>query len=243
MSIDIGRHVHFCCRTRSQIAAFQGRVPAARGRAVALRVEPLSKAQRLAPSGGHPSRGLAATLRARWRAGCRRTAARGAWPVRSPMQRSRLRLHRKVKQPGQAGGAGGHTTAARSRARGSRALFPSRVRERGPLDELTGLQVAALRSARCGAGQIVNPVTRHARCRAAECLESDRSGSTAAPVAALCVTSAAEAPDLRGWVASSLQPPRQASWHIGRDAAPPEHGAARAPVVPPRSPQLRPRQV
>ena len=84
-----------------------GRVPAARGRAVALRVEPLSKAQRLAPSGCHPSRGLAATLRARWRAGWRRTAARGAWPVRSPMQRSRLRLHRDAEQPSQAGAAGG----------------------------------------------------------------------------------------------------------------------------------------
>ena len=51
-----------------------------------------------------------------------------------------------------------------SRARGSRALFPSRVRERGPLDELTGLQVATLCSARCGAGQIVTPVTRRTRC-------------------------------------------------------------------------------
>ena len=83
-----------------------GRVPATRGRAVALRGEPPSKAQRLAPSGGHPSRGLAATLRARWRAGCRRTAASGALPVRSPMQRSRLRLHRDAEQPSQAGGAG-----------------------------------------------------------------------------------------------------------------------------------------
>ena len=42
----------------------------------------------------------------------------------------------------------GMTTAARSRARGSRALLPSRIRERGPLGELTGLQVAALRSLR-----------------------------------------------------------------------------------------------
>ena len=61
----------------------------------------------------------------------------GALPVRSPVQRSRLRLHRDAGQPGQAGFAGGHTTAARSRARGSRAWFYSRVRERGPLDELT----------------------------------------------------------------------------------------------------------
>jgi len=44
-------------------------------------------------SGGHPSRRLAATLRARR-------------PVRSPMQRSRLRLHRDAEQPGQAGIAG-----------------------------------------------------------------------------------------------------------------------------------------
>ena len=44
------------------------------------------------------------------------------------------------------------STAARSRARGSRALFPSRVRERGPLDELprcsrAARHFAALRSA------------------------------------------------------------------------------------------------
>jgi hypothetical protein len=39
----------------------------------------------------------------------------------------------------------GMTTAALSRAQGSRALFPSRVRERGPLDELTGVPVTSLR--------------------------------------------------------------------------------------------------
>jgi hypothetical protein len=37
------------------------------------------------------------------------------------------------------------TTAARCRARGSRALFPSRVRERGALDELTGVPFTPLR--------------------------------------------------------------------------------------------------
>ena len=41
------------------------------------------------------------------------------------------------------------TTAARSRARGSRAWFPSRVRERGPLDELTGVPFTPLRFVRC----------------------------------------------------------------------------------------------
>ena len=72
-----------------------------------------------------------------------------ALPERSPMQRSRLRLHRDAEQPGRAGCAGGMTTAARSRARGLRALFPSRVRERGPLDELTGVPLTSLRSVRC----------------------------------------------------------------------------------------------
>ena len=75
-------------------------------RAVALRVEPLSKAQRLAPAGGHSSRGLAATLRARWRPAWRRTVALWAFPVRSQMQRSRLRLHRGAEHQGQAGDAG-----------------------------------------------------------------------------------------------------------------------------------------
>ena len=73
----------------------------------------------------------------------------GAWPVRSPMQRSRLRLHRDTEQRCQAGCAGEMTTAARSRARGSRALLPSRVRERGPLDELTGVSFTPLRFVRC----------------------------------------------------------------------------------------------
>ena len=51
-----------------------------------------------------------------------------------------------------------------------------------------------------------------------------------APVAALGVTPAAEAPVLVELRSAALQPLRQTSWHIGRDAAPPEHGAARAPV-------------
>ena len=44
---------------------------------------------------------------------------------------------------------GGMTTAARSRARGSRAWFPSRVRERGPLDELAGVPLTPLRFVLC----------------------------------------------------------------------------------------------
>ena len=108
------RQVRLPCIRQHRVAGAErrttlnaGRVPAARGRAVALRVEPLSKAQRLAPSGCHPSRGLAATLRARWRAAWRRASARWALPVRSLVQRSRLRLHRDAEQPGQAGDAGG----------------------------------------------------------------------------------------------------------------------------------------
>ncbi len=64
---------------------FPGRVPAARGRAVALRVEPLAKAQRLAPV-GLPS-----------------------------LTRTRLGRRCRLRH-----------AAALSRARGSRALFPSR---------------------------------------------------------------------------------------------------------------------
>ena len=120
--------------------------------------------------------------------------------------------------------------AARSRARGSRAPIPSRCARTRPAwrtDRLAG------RCARCGAGQIATPVTRHARSRAAEdrvqrsarsgCAAAKPaiSGSTAAPFAALGVTSAAEPPLLVNVRSASLQPLRQASWHIGRDAAPP----------------------
>ena len=140
-----------------------GRVPAARGRAVALRVEPLSKAHRLAPSGGHPSRWLAATLRARWRAGWRRTADHG--PCRCANQCSDQDCAFIAMQNSQVRPAMPAVTRQRPvPVAGARALIPSWVRERGPLDELTGLQVAALCSARCGTGQTVSPVTRHARC-------------------------------------------------------------------------------
>ena len=117
-------------RKRSWSNLSSGVFPAARGRAVALRVEPLSKAQRLAPSGGHPSRGLAASLRARWRAGCRRAAAQG--PGRCARQCSDQGCAFIAMRSSQVRPAvpAGMTTAARSRARGSRALLPSRVRER-----------------------------------------------------------------------------------------------------------------
>jgi hypothetical protein len=124
--------------------------------------------------------------------------------------------------------------AALSRARGPQALFLHAARERGPLGELTGLQVAARCSARCGAGQIATPVTAKpdAGPLNAGMQTSAYSGSTVAPVARLRLP----------WC------------HVGRRAAAARHVAvgctvlrrpwevaARAPVVPPRSPQLRPR--
>ena len=132
--------------------------------------------------------------------------------------------------------------------------FLHAARERGLLGELTGLQVASLRFALCGAGQIATRspampvagplkagVQRSARsgCAAAKSAISD---STAAPFAALGVTSAAEPPLLVGF--GPLRCNRCAR-RAGTSAATlrrPREVAARAPVVPPRSPQLRPRQ-
>jgi hypothetical protein len=84
-----------------------------------------------------------------------------ALPVRSPMLRSRLRLHRKAEQPEcgeMAGAAGRLTTAARSRARGSRApaSFTLRVNDEpaGRTDHRSA-HAAALRALH--AGQIAPP--------------------------------------------------------------------------------------
>ena len=69
------------------------------------------------------------------------------------------------------------------------------------------------------------------------------SGSTAAPVAALGVTPVAGPPLLVNVGSPSLQPLRQASWHIGRDAeAPCEKGspcASRPTALPPAAPPSR----
>ena len=100
-------------------------------------------------TGGHPSRALAATLRARWRAEWRRTAAQG--PGRCARQCSDqgwafIAMPNSQVRPAIPAGI---TTAALSRARGSRAFTPSRVRERGPPDELTGVPFTPLRFVRC----------------------------------------------------------------------------------------------
>ena len=55
-------------------------------------------------------------------------------------------------------------------------------------------------------------------------------------------TSAAEAPLLVIVRSASLQPLRQASWHIGRDAAPPVSGGSPCASRPTALPPLRPRQ-
>ena len=138
VSVEIARH-------RRQA----GRVPATRGRAVALRVEPLSKPsgsplRAAIPHAGSPP--PSALAGAQGVAGLRRGA-----PCRCARQCSDqgcafIAIPNSQVRPAVPAGM---TTAARSRARGSRALFPSRVRERGPLDELADLQVAALRSVRC----------------------------------------------------------------------------------------------
>ena len=73
-----------------------------------------------------------------------------------------------IREHGQAGDAGGGTRRPFPVPGDRGPRFLHAARERGPLGELTGLQVAALRFARCGAGQITTPVTRQARRRAAE---------------------------------------------------------------------------
>ena len=149
--------------------------------------------------------------RTRRRAGRRRTVA--LWPCRCARQCSDqgcalLAMRNSHARPAMPAGM---TTAARSRARGSRAWFSSRVRERGPLDELplcarAARHFAALRCAplhKLRPCQIVTPVTRHARCLAAERLEvigPARPPRQSLTFGSLGVTSAAEAPDLRGWV-------------------------------------------
>ena len=84
----------------------------------------------------------------------------------------------------------GMTTAARSRARGSRALFPSRVRERGPLDELTGVLFTPLRFGRCTQARSSPRSPAMPEARAAKEPMRIHIGSTAASVAAPGVTSA-----------------------------------------------------
>ena len=128
-----------------------GRVPAVRGRAVALRVEPLSKAHRLAPD-GQPS--LTRARRHRPRSLARRVSpACGPWgPCRCARQCSDqgcafiARLNSQVRPAARA--------VRRQRpvpVLGDRGpWFLRAARERGPLDELTGVPLTPpLRFVRC----------------------------------------------------------------------------------------------
>ena len=120
-----------------------GRVPAARGRAVVLRIEPMSKAHRLDPT-GLPS--LARTA----------TPPLAAFSIQAGWAGEVTRAARPVAgDHGLADGRHGYMTAI-SFAR--------------PLDELARAALrrsAALRLRARGAGQIATPATRHARSRAA----------------------------------------------------------------------------
>jgi hypothetical protein len=103
-----------------------------------------------------------------------------------------------------------------------------------------------LTSARFGAGQIATPVTRHARSWAAELRVqgSARSGSTAAPVDRLRLPwwhvgrRVAAARDRSVGCAATAASGELA--HRPRRCAARVEGAARAPVVPPRSPHAPP---
>ena len=135
---------------RADFKGEEGVSPAARGRAVARRVEPLSKARlRLALRAAIPHAGSpppSALVGAQGGAGLR---PRG--PCRCARQCidqgcAFIAMQITMVRPAMAAWM---TTAARSRARGSRALFPSRVREQGPLDELTGVPFTPPRFVRC----------------------------------------------------------------------------------------------
>ena len=141
------------------------------------------------------------------------------------------------------------------RARPRRALSPHRHRlglaeliQRGalahrPSNLLGGRTPVAVPCCGVAAVSLTLPGPAMPDARAAECLEVI--GPARPPRQSLRLVS--RRPQRRRTSetgrSSPLQPPRQASWHIGRDAASPEPWAARAPVVPPRSPQLRPRQL
>ncbi len=176
-------------------------------------------------TGGHPLRELAATLRARWRAGCRRTAASGRCRcaprcsdegcafIAKPNSQARPAMpavsrQRPVPVPGDRGPGFIHGYVNEARLTNWSVARVLRA---------TSLRCVLLRKLRpC---QIVTPVTRHARCRAAEC--DGVIGSARPPRQSLRLVS--RRPQRRrtseAGRSPSLQPPRQTSWHIGRDAA------------------------
>ena len=107
------------------------------------------RAARVSSTGGHPSHGLAAAIRARWRAWRRRSAAQVTLRCVRWYRDQGLRHDRKRRTPKSGRFRRRLWAVARSRARGSRVGFLHTVRERRPLDELTGLPLTPLRSVRC----------------------------------------------------------------------------------------------
>ncbi len=137
--------------------------------------------------------------------------------------------------------------AARSRARGSWSLFPSRVRERRPLGELTGVPFTPLCFVRCTPVRSPprSPATPDAGPLVARC---DRAGSTRAPVVRLrlpwCHAGRGDA-GTQGWggLLRAATAPGDLSQRppMLRALVPYLHPSS--PVNPPRSPQRRPRRI
>ena len=173
-----------------------GRVPAAQGRAVALRVEPLSEAQRLAPVGRPSLTQHGQAGGAGWIDGSGPFPCPGiAGPVSFTLRVHEARL------------ANGPT--CKSLRCASLGAAPVRSPPRSPAMPVAG----PLKS---GGTEVL---------AAASPLHSQRS-ATRPPRQSLAFgslggTSAAEPPLLVNLRSAALQPLRQSSWHSGRDAAPP----------------------
>ncbi len=184
-------------------ASVPGRLPAARGRAVALRAEPPGY-RRLAPDG------LPSLTRTQSGQRCRRSSRRGPFPC-----------------PGIAG----FMSVLLRRTDARLAIGPAR----------RSLRSVLARPER-------HPGHRHARRRAAEgqLRQSDRHGSADAPVVRCALLVSRRPQRRRGSCRSGRLRCNRCARRAGTPAATlrrPWGGAARAPVVSPRSPQLRPRQL
>ena len=136
--------------------------------------------------------------------------------------------------------------AALSRARGSRALLRHAARDRRPLGDRTGLQVAALGArapARSPPRSPAKPGAGPLKTGCIEVLAAARPPRQSLACGSLGGTSAAEAPLLVIVRSAALQPLRQASWHIGRDAAPPVGRGQPVRQSSHRAPPTRPRRI
>ncbi len=152
----------------------------------------------------------------------------GALPGRSRMQRSRLRLHRDAEQPGQAGAAGGDDDS-----------------DPFPCPGIAGPDSFTLR---VNEARLTNWPACRSLCLAALGAAPARSSPRppakpdAGPLKAFGAFAAARPPRQSLRLVARRSQGRRRSWCCGclRDAAPPAVEAARAPVVPPRSPHQAP---